>query len=337
MKNILFRADAKASIGTGDLISLIHLSKYFERAGWKAHFMTRSYDAGVAIAKKQALKRLELINADSTVQEEVALINNYAEKNDIDVVFFEITERKMSDYKGVSGRPIKACVDFEGLAMDWMDVVVNWDVDAAGKFDTRKHRNTVFLLGMEYAVLPVEYERSDVLGRSYKKEVENVLVTMGGFDEFNYTQKVVDYIVANAYGISLNIIAGSGYQFCDELEKSLAGSGIAYSLHRNERSLLKHYLNCDLAVSSGGLTAFELMATRTPAVLISLYEHQTARCEYFDRMGWAYYSGYRDLDNNVLSEAIKGSRRIPAAGLFKTDDIRLCIEELYARLSDKKR
>jgi len=61
VKKILFRADAKLSIGTGDLVSLFHLSEYFERGGWQAHFMIRGYPLGVDLARARGVQRVRVI------------------------------------------------------------------------------------------------------------------------------------------------------------------------------------------------------------------------------------------------------------------------------------
>ena len=52
MKRILFRADAKPSIGIGDLMSLINLSFYLNPREWECFFMIKAYSAGIKLAKR---------------------------------------------------------------------------------------------------------------------------------------------------------------------------------------------------------------------------------------------------------------------------------------------
>lgn len=78
-KRILFRADAKQSIGTGDLVSLIHLSRYFENDGWQSHFIIRDYDASVEIVRKNKIKSYLIIKEPYLIGKETKEINNYIE------------------------------------------------------------------------------------------------------------------------------------------------------------------------------------------------------------------------------------------------------------------
>ena len=68
--------------------------------------------------------------------------------------------------------------------------------------------------------------------------------------------------------------------------------------------MFEEYLDCDVAIGSGGLTASELVATRTPSVLIATYEHQIERCRYFDSARNVKYIGYRQFDNQELMRSI---------------------------------
>lgn len=305
MKKILFRADAKPSIGTGDLMSLIHLSRYFKKNSWEPHFMIRNYKAGVAIVRKHNLDNVFVINENISVNHEVDIINNYIEKHRIDAVFFEITENKLSEYKGLSEDVLKACAVFDGTIPDDMDLVVSWDVGSNKFFDKAKYPKTTFFLGPEYVILPIEFDTEKIKGRQYNANPEALLVAMGGADELNFTQKVVDALMRNGIDLKINVIIGSGYEYKETLKKSLENSSLQYEIKHNVIDMFREYMQCDIAIGGGGLTSSELVATRTPAILIALYEPQISRCEYFARHGLAQYLGYREVNNNLLLDYLK--------------------------------
>ena len=75
MKKILFRADAKPSIGIGDLMSLIHLSKYLDN--WEKHFVIRNYRAGVDLAKKYRVENLYILDENISIEDEVDFLNKF--------------------------------------------------------------------------------------------------------------------------------------------------------------------------------------------------------------------------------------------------------------------
>lgn len=321
MKKIIFRADASTRLGTGDLVSLVNLSKYFERSGWEAHFIVRNYKAAGEIIRKRAIKRFFIIEEGFGIGEEIGIINGYIADNGIDVIFLEITERPLTEYAGITGNAIQACINFDGVIHKKIDLVVNWDICAEKLYDMKKYPKTKFLLGIEYAALPVEFDFDKIGRRNYSPKARDLLITMGGADEFNFTRKIVDSIIKNKIDVKLDIVIGSGYPFKEELEKAMKSSSLDYKIEDNVTDMLSRFMSCDMAISAGGFSAFELIASRTPCLLIAVYEHQVSRCEYFDRKGWATYLGFRRFDENAMMKSVAGALRIPPALSFNTERI----------------
>ena len=329
MKRILFRADAKPSIGIGDLISLISLSKYFIKAGWKIYFMIRGYEAGVKIAQKYRLSNLITIDPQCSLDEEVRAINSICSKECIDLVFFEITERSLSDYKGLKDTFKKAAISFDGNLLDDLSLVVSWVPDSTKLFNPNKYPKTKFLLGYEYVTLSPEFfDDPRIKIRQYNPNPRKILVAMGGADENNLTKKVVDALIINKIYLQTTIITGGGYEFLEKLENNLELSGLNYQLKNNIINMLEEYLDCDIAIGSGGLTASELVASRTPAILIAAYEHQIDRCKFFQSKGWGQYLGYRDFDLNKFTENIFHPPSVALFNPFKNEKIMLTIQSI---------
>lgn len=331
MKKIAFRADAKPSIGTGDLVSLINLSAYFDRRGWETHFIIRDHKAATELLKSRGIKRSFILDEKIPIGEEVIKINDYVERNGIGVIFFEITERRLAEYNGITDKAVKACVSFDGDLPPGMDLVVDWDVNANEVFGKRKYPDTEFLLGLEYVVLPVEFDFKKIFSRTYKSKPQTLLITMGGADDLNFTEKVVDALLRNNPGFNLNIVIGSGYMFEASLREKLKTSSVKYEIKKNITSMFEEFMNCDAAIAAGGLTSFELIASRTPATLIATYEHQVPRCDYFGNMGWATYLGFRAFDEKALIKSIRNPKTDLPKNVFRTERIEERTDELLSR------
>lgn len=331
MKKIAFRADAKPSIGTGDLVSLINLSAYFNKKGWETHFIIRDHKAAIELLKGRGIKRYSVLDERISIEEEVVKINDYVERNGIGVIFFEITERRLAEYKGITDKAVKACVSFDGDVPLEMGLVVDWDVNANEVFGKRKHPDTVFLFGMEYVILPVEFDFKRIFSRTYKSKPRTILIAMGGADELNFTGKVVETLIKNNTGFNLNIVIGSGYMFEAPLREQLKTSSVEYEINKNIANMFEEFMRCDAAIAAGGLTSFELIASRTPAALIATYEHQVPRCAYFGNKGWATYLGFRAFDEKALMESIRNPKTDLPKNVFKTERIEECADELLSR------
>lgn len=291
MKKVLFRADAKPEIGIGDLMSLIHLAEYFEADGWQTFFMIRSYPAGLKLTEQYQVKNLNIIESDISISDEVIKINQFIVDYDIDLIFFEITENRLSDYTGITSNVYKACVSFDGYILPDMDLVVDWDVEAEKFIQPEKYPNTKFLLGPEHVILPFNFDMTRAAKRIFNTPPERLLICMGGADEFNHTCKIINSLIGQNNQMHTTVIIGSGYEHQKELEKVLNTAGFKFNVKENISNMFEEYLKCDIAIGTGGLISSELVATNTPSFLIAAYKHQEARCVYFDKKGWVTYLG----------------------------------------------
>lgn len=328
MKRVLFRADAMPSIGTGDLVSLIHLSRYFEKKGWLCSFLIRDYPAGVTLAGKFGLQDVDIIPRDILVEDEVATINRIVEEKKIDLLFFEITQRPLTEYIGIMEGVKKACISFDGKILPDMDLVIDWDVAAADFFEPELYPRTKFLLGPEYVILPLSFDGKIIGDRRFRPKAGKLLICMGGADEFNYTQRVVDILIEYRIRMEVVVILGAGYGFHGDLEHTLTGSGLGYKIKQNVSNMFQEYMECDVAIGAGGLISSELVATRTPSILIATYRHQMARCEYFKSRGWVHYLGYRDFSGEELVSCIEKPREPGEQLPFDTWKIMERVDEL---------
>ncbi len=317
MKRILFRADAKPSIGIGDFMSLINLSDYLE--GFEPFFLTQATVAAKMIVEKRGLQNVFWLDDGCDISQDIAAINKIIKEFKIDVLFFEITERKLTEYAGISPIVKKMCVNFDGFIPSDMKIVINWDAAAHKYYDTNKFPNTIFLLGPKYVILSKAFYADSVKKRQYAQHRKKILIAMGGADELDFTSKVANAVVGS--NRELIIIVGAGYEPKEELKNSMNTKGTNYTIKVNVEDMLVEYLSCDFAIGAGGLTSSELVASRTPCALIATYEHQTARCEHFDREGWAKYLGFRSCDDSLLNAAISQFNPRFTENIFDTEGL----------------
>ena len=305
MKRILFRADANPAIGTGDLASLVYLADTFRAGGWETFFLVRGYAGSLAVCRKYDVQNVTVIAADAPLSVELETLHRLRCERGLDALFFEITERPLSEYHGLPENIFKGCVCFDGLLPLGMDLVVDWDVAARTFFRPEEHPETEFLLGPEYVFLPPEFDMERVAARTYRDSVERILVSMGGADELDFTLASAKMLANIGVRAEVRFVLGPAYAGSAGLEAFLAGSGLRFSLARDVHNMFEEYMACDFALGAGGLTSSELAATRTPCALVALYEHQVARCKAFAEKSLAQYHGFRTLDPDLLRRGIE--------------------------------
>ena len=259
----LFRADAAPHIGIGDLVSLIKLSTYLEG---EFYFLIKNYEASKKLVESYNL------NYEIVPENETEFINNFIEKNEIDTAIFEITEMKLTKYKNIKAKNL-ICVNFDGIVPDNFDFVINWNSN------TQKYKQKS-LVGYEYAIIDKKFFEIK------KEKTTEILIAFGGADEVDLTYKVVKFLLDRGVE-NLNVIVGAGYK------------GRVFEIFTpkvNVLDMADEYKNAKIAITAGGLSSIEAVATKTPTILIANYFHQIKRCEYLQKKGVAKFLGYRKFD-----------------------------------------
>lgn len=307
MEKLLFRANADLKSGTGDLLSLIYLSEHF--ASQEKVFVVNETKESRDILEENGITNVIYLPDFEEMKEEVEWINSLIRQNEIDILFLEITSKDILPYKNAMV-PYKVCINFDGIIPKNMDLVINWDIGSAGLYDREKCPNTRFLLGPEFVVLKKEItDKSCQLKgeRTEDREAETVLISFGGFDEFNFTIEIIKALEAIDDKLKLNIILGAGYSQEERLQVFLEKSRFTgYRVQRNIKYMMKEFLDTDLAIISGGLSLFEALSLKVPVAAIATYEHQIERCEFFEKKGFMKYLGFRQYDTEKLEKAVLG-------------------------------
>lgn len=328
MKRILFRADAHKTIGSGDLVSLIHLSRYFESSKWQKIFMVRNFNEARSLLKLYGLKNIVIIDKNISVAKEVALINKTIKDFRVNVVLFEITERKLIEFRGITNDVIKASVSFDKDIPSDLDLVVNWEPQSKKMYALHEFPKTKFLLGPEYVILPKEFNLAQIKKRHINKKAKRILVTMGGADELNFTKKIAQIIIKNKLRQKFIFIVGATYKYVNDLKNELNSSGINYEIQQGLKSIFKQFISSDMAISAGGLTLFELIAARIPVVAVATYKHQINRCCYFHKMGLIKYLGFRSYKENQLIDYLNNGFKRRGVINLKPEAIKESLDEL---------
>lgn len=293
MKRILFRADAAPHIGIGDLMSFLNLSNIFKN--WETYFIIKDYKVAIKLMKKYNYKNIYFIDQEISMCDEVNYINEVIKENSIFSFFLQINENKLSLYNDVNVR-FRACAYFDFDLPKNYDVVLSWNYNSKNYFNQKRHKRTKFFLGTEYVVLPQNFNFQEIENRKYKKKKEKLLISMGGADEKNLTLKVIKNLHKIDLKYYLTIILGSGYEFERVLLEFLKNTNISYEIKKSVDNMYIEYMNCDIAIGAGGLTVSELIATKTPAIIVSAYKHQIKRCNHFDEKGWIKHLGYMNTE-----------------------------------------
>lgn len=295
-KIILLRADAHKAVGTGDLTSFIALARWLEPRGWDCHFALRATSEGLGLVHSYGLAedRIHALATNLPVEIETQLTAALALRLEATAVLVQVTDRPLSAYATMDftdRHVLKCCVSFEETTPRGFDLVWSWDVTVSGSYDIAAHPQTRWFLGPEYVVLPPTFTSEHCQNRSSRSPRERLLVVMGGGDRQDLTSAVARKLTALGNPLHTTFVLGSGYAHEEHLRNALSHSSYPWDIKKRVTDMLAEYLDCDVCIAAGGLTASELAFTRTPALLIAACGHQDSRCALFAQHGWAKYLG----------------------------------------------
>tara|TARA_B110000003_G_scaffold274585_1_gene314906 strand:+ start:300 stop:1925 length:1626 start_codon:yes stop_codon:yes gene_type:complete len=234
------------------------------------------------------------------------------------------------DYvKELKSRKYKV-INFEdlGKGCEYADVVIN--AIYPEKYSVPNH-----YFGQEYFILRDEFILSKE--KNITSEVQNILITFGGVDPNNYTEKVIksinNYCLDN--NIQINVIAGFGYDKYNTIKKYEN-----INVKRNISNISDYMLGADLIFTSAGRTIYEVASIGTPTVVLGQNEremtHFFASAEYgFSNLGLGYEVSDDELMIEFLRLVNSFESRKSMSDLMKKQDLksgRKRVQELIQEL-----
>ncbi|WP_458405175.1 cytidylyltransferase domain-containing protein [Methanobrevibacter sp.] len=103
--------------------------------------------------------------------------------------------------------------------------------------------------------------------------INNVLITFGGTDPNNFTEKVIDSILSTNYEGRINVILGLGYQGLSHLiEKYESNQSI--QIYRNVSNISEFMFQADIIFTSAGRTMYEICSLGVPTICLCQNERE---------------------------------------------------------------
>ncbi len=163
------------------------------------------------------------------------------------------------------------------------------------------------LLGPEFVILKPQYLKLRCKGLDFRDDVQNLLISFGGADSNNVTFQILKSLCQLKIKSQINVVVGKMYSEINSLNELLkANPKMAIHIFQNTPEMPTLMYHADLAITSGGLTAWELACLGTPNIIISTSIRESLTAELLHRKRLAIYLGHRDQ----ISEIGKSIERI---------------------------
>jgi spore coat polysaccharide biosynthesis predicted glycosyltransferase SpsG len=256
--------------------------------GWKSETLEKSNLCEIAVID---LSRFDLFDSLENVQKFLSTIRSMAQKVVlIDALGIEAFSKKALD------------LPIDMLVMPY----VGADIDCNSKWE--------ILQGSDYAILSSDY--FNLPTRTIQKIANRILISCGGSDPKNFSIAVLEAIELIPEFLEVRIVIGPLFHenLFQELMIASSRSRHKISLIKSPNSLADHMIWSDIAIATTGLIKYELAATGTPAMLMSIDRTHELVNEPFSKIGSSVDIDInlspRDIADRVLALMIDYNARV---------------------------
>ncbi len=299
---IAIRTDGSTVIGLGHVTNCLalaeHLKRYFDQkernnkvdneVDYKIIFIMKNFSESVQKVKNFGYEVIEINNEfseEETAQETLLILKKLKAAmliTDLLEINYDFSDQlKELGIKSVS-------IDILGKIKLQSDIIFNRTIIAERFKNYCQDGNIQYYLGPDYVILNKQFLGLAEKKREINEKVKNILICLGGGDEFNITARIVKLINSipdQTSKIKPTIILGAAFKGQKELQEALDNSIKDYLMVKDVRNMAEYMLKSDLAVCAGGSILYELAVTGTPALIIPMNDHQVENAAAFSKQG----------------------------------------------------
>lgn len=304
---VIIRADGNARIGAGHLMRCIAIAEELvllegrraviflcadepsgdmaDEHGFRSYVLGTDYqDMESELPMWRKLAENEAVKKEAEAGRLVLLIDSYY-----------VTDRYL-EALGEIGRTV--LMDDYGNHCYPVDCVVNYNAPASMEAYRRlyQNRDVRLFIGSSYVPLRRQFRavEEENASRSMSSagegiaERRQVFITTGGGDIDNIAGKILRKLYAESY--EFHVAAGQFYPHLQDMSELAEKYGNIH-IHHNVKDMAGLMRMCDIAVTAGGSTIYELAAAGVPFICFSYAENQENLTEYVGREHIAGYAG----------------------------------------------
>ncbi|RAX54627.1 hypothetical protein CCY99_02365 [Helicobacter sp. 16-1353] len=262
MQAVIF-TEAGSNFGLGHLSRCVALKDYLVNAG----FETTIYSRG-------SFSSNDCVSLEWLAESSKENLKNILHNKPLVFVDSYYADFALCEY---INKMAKVCVffdDFNRMQYPKNSIILN------GALNAQKYYIDVcneMFVGIEYFLLRKEFRQKE--HKIINKDISRILITLGGNDEANNNQKVLEILEKECYYAMIDIVIG-------EIHKPLS-YGFNTNVHKNlSPNVLKNLmLDCDIAISGGGVTMVELQSMKTPTIALQIAPNQAYQLRAWQKEG----------------------------------------------------
>ncbi|MGN0153923.1 MAG: UDP-2,4-diacetamido-2,4,6-trideoxy-beta-L-altropyranose hydrolase [Lachnospiraceae bacterium] len=301
MKTIYIRVDGNEIIATGHVMRCLSVAEQLRELGLEVVFIVADNRPGELIQSRNFQMHV-LYSVWDDLNQETEQLCEYIIQHRVKVLLLDsyyVTKeylQKLSQYTKI------VYID-DLFRFDYaVHTLINYSAFAGSEryreLYGRENRMPEMLLGSAYIPLRKEFAYQPY---SMHELVKKVLVTTGGTDQLNVTGNILDKVIEHGALMQLeyHVIIGC----FNQNKEHLYALGQQYSniqLHENITNMSDWMRECDIAISAGGTTLYELCACGIPTICLEVADNQDGAVNW-EKNDYMQYAGnaYKNMESCV--------------------------------------
>lgn len=307
---IWIRADGGKEIGIGHIMRCLSIADALRQLGEQVCFLLA--DASAVPLLKQRGQEYRVLNSSWRQPEtELERLTEILGDGRGDVLLAD-SYFVTAEYLRQVGMYLPICyVDDMGIRDLPVDLLINYNIFADGSLygTGADGSRTAYLLGMEYA--PLRREFRDI-GYEVRKQAQKVLITTGGSDRYNLACRILELALKDPVVSQMEycVVSGAYNEYLPKL-RLLENANEKIHVYSNVERMWELMQSCDIAVTAGGSTMYELSAVGVPMICFSFVDNQERIVESFRRRELVCYGGdYLAEGERMLVEVVENIARL---------------------------
>ena len=306
MKKFLLRADGSKDLGMGHISRCCLIANYL--------FVEKNIQSIIVIRNNIAAKKFILnkcktaiihyIDNNSSCEDELACISDLVYNNKISLILLDLLETNLTT-QYINGLhknniPISAITDDSERRIIDVDLILNGNPNQ-DEYDYSEEKGK-YLLGTSYFIMDSSYAENPIRNKSSSN---CMLLTLGGSDHNNLIFGVLDVLMNVSVLSEVIILTSKSTGYFDQLRQFVNDHPKKIRLYNDVPILQPYWGECDLAITAGGNTLFERIASRVPGASICQLPRQMEIANKFEVMGVNKNIGYGpEIESDFLMKSI---------------------------------
>ncbi|MEQ9638114.1 MAG: UDP-2,4-diacetamido-2,4,6-trideoxy-beta-L-altropyranose hydrolase [Devosia marina] len=346
---VLFRADASLAIGTGHIMRCLTLARHLSTRGSSATFICREHPGNLISFLRTSGFPVQSLpvtgHVDANGPSHAAWLGGYGTEDA--AAISALPESKADwivvDHYGLDRRFERAMAD-AGMRVAVIDDLADRPHQCsllldqtfgrlALAYEARVPKSTRLLLGSRYALLRPEFAAAaddSLQRRRNDPTIRHIMVTLGGVDLDNVTQRVLDALDALPLppGCTIHVVMGATAPWFDAVSERARNMRHTTSVLRAVSNMAGLMSDMDLAIGAAGSTAWERCCLGLPSLMVVLAKNQEVIAQNLGKSGAAISLGHH-YDGDFVSRLGQG-----VLDLLDSPDRLRAMSEAAAKVTD---